>query len=143
MSSDTVELLKECDQGVKMAVKNLDEITKDLKDKQLESIIADSRKKHIILKQEIEKTLTEMGEELSEPNIIAESMGYIKTNVKFAIEKTDKTAADLITDGCNMGIKTLTRYLNQYENADEKAKCTARAVIATEESLLDSVRPYL
>lgn len=143
MPSDSVELLKECDQGIKMAVKNLDEIVKDVKDKKLESIIADSRKKHIILKQEIEKTLTEMGEELSEPNIIAESMGYIKTNIKFAMEKTDKTAADLITDGCNMGIKTLTRYLNQYENADEKAKHTARAVISTEESLLDSVRPYL
>jgi len=143
MTNDTAELLKECDAGVKMAVRNLDEITKKIDDKNLEDIVADSRKKHIILKQEIEKTLLEMGEELSEPNFMAESMGYLKTNMKFAIENTDKTAADLITDGCNMGIKSLTRYLNQYENADEKAKHTARAVIATEEDLLDSVRPFL
>lgn len=143
MANDTTELLKECDSGVKMAVKNLDEITKKIDDKKLEDIVAESRKKHIILKQEIEKTLLEMGEEQCEPNFIAESMGYLKTNMKFAMEKTDKTAADLITDGCNMGIKTLTRYLNQYENANEKAKHTARAVIAVEEDLLDSVRPFL
>ena len=143
MPNDSARLLRECDAGIKMAVKNLDEISKGIKDAALSAVVAESRKEHIKLKEEIEKTLIEMGEELSEPNLIAEGMGYLKTNVKLAMEKTDKTAADLITDGCNMGIKTLTRYLNQYEAADESIKNTARDVIKIEEDLLDNVRPYL
>lgn len=143
MQGATAKLLKECEKGVIMAVKNLDEIAEDVSDKRLATAIADSRKKHIVLKNEIENALTEMGEELAKPNLIAESMGYVKTNMKLAMERTDKTAADLVTDGCNMGIKTLTRYLNQYENANEKAKSTARELIAAEEALLGDVRSYL
>ena len=38
------------------------------------------------------------------------------------IDESDKTVANLITDGCNMGIKSLNKYLNQYKMADEISK---------------------
>ena len=42
----SAELLKECDSGVKMAIKSLDDIAEYVSDERLSGIIADSRKKH-------------------------------------------------------------------------------------------------
>ena len=57
---------------------------------------------------------------------MAKGMSWIKTNVKLSVNESDNAVADLITDGCNMGIKTLNKYLNQYEAADEKSKNLAK-----------------
>ena len=53
-------------------------------------------------------------------------MSWIKTNVKLVMDESDETIADLITDGCNMGVKSLNEYLNQYKAADEKTKDIAK-----------------
>lgn len=70
-------------------------------------------------------------------------MSWLKTNVKLAVNESDKTIADLITDGCNMGVKSLNRYLNQYEAADETSKDIAKQLISLEENLAIDIRKYL
>lgn len=42
-----------------------------------------------------------------------------------------------------MGVKSLSRYLNQYPNAQPQAQKVTRELIGEEESLAKSVRPYL
>ena len=74
---------------------------------------------------------------------MAKGMSWIKTNVRLVMKESDQTIADLITDGCDMGIKSLSRYLNQYAAAEEKARDMARQLIAQEEELRLAVRPYL
>ena len=74
---------------------------------------------------------------------MAKGMSWIKTNVKLGIDESDKTVADLITDGCNMGVKSLNRYLNQYEAADEKSKDIAKRLINLEEKLAIDIRKFL
>ena len=71
------------------------------------------------------------------------SMNRLKTNVKLAMDTSDATIADLMTDGCDMGIKSLARYLNQYKAANESAKAITRRLIAAEESLGRDLRGYL
>ena len=78
-----------------------------------------------------------------EPNPIAKGMSWMNTNVQLAINDSDKTIADLITDGCNMGVKSLSRYLNQYKAASEKAKDIAKKLISLEERLVVDLRAYL
>ena len=56
---------------------------------------------------------------------------------------TDAAIADLMTDGCNMGVKSLSKYLNQYEAADEASKSLAKRLIGMEERLAQQIRPYL
>ncbi|MBO5032891.1 MAG: hypothetical protein J6D08_13575 [Lachnospiraceae bacterium] len=51
--------------------------------------------------------------------------------------------ADLITDGCNMGIKSLHQYLNEYQAADDKVKKLAGDVAKAEETLVTDLRQYL
>jgi hypothetical protein len=67
----------------------------------------------------------------------------MKTNVMLGLKESDHTIADLITDGCNMGVKSLSRYLNQYEAADERSKDITKRLIKLEEQLATDVRQFL
>ena len=60
-----------------------------------------------------------------------------------AFDYSDKTIADLITDGCNMGVKSLHRYLNQYYQADAESKGFANRLIKLEDNLTMQMRQYL
>lgn len=78
-----------------------------------------------------------------EPNPIAKGMSWIKTNMKMGMDNSDQTIADLMTDGCNMGVKSLNQYLNQYEAADEVSKDIAKRLIHLEEQLAVDIRKFL
>lgn len=70
-------------------------------------------------------------------------MSWVKTNMKLGMEESDRTIADLMTDGCNMGVKSLTRYLNQYQAADQPSRELARRLIHSEQQLVTDIRRYL
>ena len=78
-----------------------------------------------------------------DPNPIAKGMSWMKTNMKLVMNESDNTIADLITDGCNMGVKSLNKYLNQYAAADEKSKDIAKRLIALEADLSKDLRGFL
>ena len=67
----------------------------------------------------------------------------MKTNLKLSMDNSDATIADLMTDGCDMGVKSLSRYLNQYKAADERSKDIAKKLIALEADLSLQMRQYL
>lgn len=74
---------------------------------------------------------------------MAKIMSWVKANVKLDGEDSDCVAADIITDGCNMGIKSFYHYLNQYPAAEEKVKKLTMDVIDAEEKLVKKLRDYL
>ena len=87
--------------------------------------------------------LSSYNEEDKEPSPIAKGMSWVKTNMMMAMNESDKTIADLMTDGCNMGVKSLSKYLNQYSAADEKSKQICNQLIKIEEKLAKDIRCYL
>lgn len=143
VTHDTIELLKECDSGVKMGLRTIEELKDRVDDENLKTILSNSRQIHAEIETEIGGLLREYGLEEQEPPMMATSMSWLKTNMKMSMNASDSTASDLITDGCNMGIKSLQKYLNTYERADEKAKSIAKKIIATEEKLQEDMRQYL
>lgn len=74
---------------------------------------------------------------------IAKGMSWMKTEIKLAMCEKDATIADLMVDGANMGVKSLSRYLNEYKAADEDAKNIAKRLIALEDALSNDLRAYL
>jgi hypothetical protein len=143
IEQDTIRLLRECDAGVKMGVASIDDVLDDVKSNGLRQYLATCRNEHIELSKEINVLLDNYQDDGKEPNPMAKGMSHIKTTMKIAFEKSDETIADLITDGCNMGVKSLNRYLNQYEAADEKAKDITKRLINLEEQLAIDIRQYL
>lgn len=126
-----------------MAVFSIDEILDKTKDEKLRKILAESKKKHEQLGDETHTLLSDQGIGTEDANMLAKGMSWIKTNAKVLMDDSDKTIADLITDGCNMGIKTLYRYLNEYSDADSAAAKLASSVIRAEEALRQDLRDYL
>ena len=63
--------------------------------------------------------------------------------MKLIMHESDSTIADLMTDGCNMGVKSLNKYLNEYEAADEESKDIAKRLIKLEEKLGKDIQKYL
>ena len=143
VEQDTIKLLRECDAGIKMGISSINDLLDDVKDANFKDLLVDSRNEHETLCEEVKHKLDEFGDDGKEPNIMAKSMSWIKTNVMIAADKSDKTVADLITDGCNMGVKSLGRYLNQYKAADEQSKDIAKRLINIEERLACDIRIYL
>ena len=143
IEQDTIKLLRECDAGVKMGVKSIDDVLKYVKSEAFEDKLTVCKDEHEKLGNEIHSELTRYGDEGKDPNVIATGMSHMKTNIKLAMKESDKTIADLMTDGCNMGVKSLNRYLNQYEAADEHAKDITKRLINLEEKLAIDIREYL
>lgn len=141
--NDTVCLLKECDAGSKMATTSIDEVIDEVRSKELREILKKNKDKHAKLGNEIHDMLLEYRSEDKDPSPIAKGMSWIKTNFKMSMDTSDSTIADLITDGCDMGIKSLHRYNNKYEGADEKAKNLCTSLIYLEEELRKDIQPYL
>ena len=143
IEQDTIKMLRECDAGVKMGISSIDEVLDTVEDETFRHQLTDCKNDHIKLKEEIQALLHQYHDEGKDPAPMAKGMSWIKTNVSLMVDESDKKVADLITDGCNMGVKSLSRYLNQYEAADEMSKDIAKRLIALEESLAVKIRPFL
>ena len=143
VEQDTVKLLRECDAGIKMGVESIGEVLGSVRSDKLRKMLTDCKEAHERLEDEIQTLLGRYHDDGKNPNPIAKGMSWIKTNVKLTVDESDGTVADLITDGCNMGVKSLSRYLNQYAAADEDSKDFAKRLISLEEKLAVDLRDFL
>lgn len=143
MENDTVKLLRECDAGLKMGAESIGEVLDYVKNDELRETLAEGKCSHERLMSRTEIMLSQNGVDGKEPPAVAKGMSWIKTNVKLAMNDSDKTIADLMTDGCNMGVKSLYRYLNQYKAADSEARAVTDDIIRLEAGIADSMHRYL
>ena len=140
---DTIKLLRECDAGIKMGPASIGEVLEKTTNEKLKKLLEICKEGHEKLKEEIQNKLEQCHDTGKDPNPMAQGMSWVKTNVKLAMDESDATIADLITDGCNMGVKSLSRYLNQYQAADEETKDIAKKLIKQEEELSIHMRSFL
>jgi len=143
IEQDTVKLLRECDAGTKMGISSIEDVLDHVQKQDFKKRLTTCKEEHEKLQTEIDKLLEKYHDEGKNPNPIAKGMSWMKTNMKLGMEDCDTTVADLMTDGCNMGVKSLNRYLNQYKAADEVSKDIAKRLINLEEKLAVDIRQYL
>ena len=143
IEQDTVKLLRECDAGVKMGVASIQDVLPHVQSEKLSHCLNKCKDEHEQLGDEIRQKLDDCYDHGKNPNPVAKSMSWMKTNMKLTLDDSDSTVADLMTDGCNMGVKSLNRYLNQYKAADEYTKDITKRLINLEQQLTLDMRPYL
>ena len=143
IEQDTIKLLRECDAGVKMGISSIDDVLEHVKKEDFRKKLTKCRAEHEDLQIKILQELEKYQDDGKNPNPIAKGMSWMKTNMKLSMEESDATIAELMTDGCNMGVKSLNRYLNQYKAADEVSKDMAKRLINLEEKLAVDIRQYL
>lgn len=143
IEQDTIKLLRECDAGIKMGVSSIEDILDNVQDKEFEKLLTDCKNEHEKLDKELQKLLDKYHDDGKEPAAIAKGMSWMKTNMKLSYDNSDEMVADLMTDGCNMGVKSLNKYLNKYKAADEVSKDITKRLINLEEKLAIDIRKFL
>ena len=143
IEQDTIKLLRECDAGVQMGISSIDDVLDHVHDNGFKHCLSECKREHEVLDREIQSQLDKYHDDGKNPNPIAKGMSKVKTNFKLGLGESDRTIASLMTDGCNMGVKSLNRYLNQYEAADEVSKDIAKRLIHLEEALTEDIRQFL
>ena len=143
IEQDTIRLLRECDAGIKMGVASISDVLDDVSDQQFQYCLNESKSEHEKLEKEVEQLLERYHDEGKEISPMAKAMSWMKTNVKLAMNGSDKMIADVMVDGCNMGVKSLHKYLNQYEAADEESKDITKRLISLEKDLVNEMFRYL
>ena len=143
INEDTIKLLKECDAGAKMGIDGIEGVIKKVEDKKLFSILEKYLKDHEKLEEKIQEELKKFKDEEKDPNPLAKAMSWMKINMKLIKGEHDKVISDLMTEGCNMGIKSICRYLNQYESAMESVKGLCYDLVEVEENFAKDLRKFL
>lgn len=143
IEQDTVRLLRECDSGAKMGITAIDDVMGHVKSEKLRQQLVRSRGENEEIENDIQSLLNSYRDDGKEPSPMLKGMAWFKTKTQLVMDDSDSTVAELITDGCNMGIKSLNRYFNQYKAADEKSKDLAKRLIGTEERLAFELRQFL
>lgn len=143
MSKDTLKLLKECNAGCKSATNSMEQVQAYVKDSQLRKIIEQYNKEHILIGDECHKILDKAGETEKDPSPMAKTFSWISTEIKMMINDDEKKIADIMVDGCNMGIKALSRYLNEYKEADKESRNLTKKLIRLEQDFMNDLLGYL
>ena len=143
IEQDTIRLLRECDSGIKMGISSVDEVIDKARGQRIRQCLSNYKKDHEVLKESMQQLLDQYHDDGKEPPQMAKGMAWVKTTVKIAMDASDATIADLMVDGCNMGVKSLSKYLNQYKAADEKSKDIAKKLIHLEERMSVDMRSFL
>ena len=67
----------------------------------------------------------------------------LETNIKLLVDDTDMKIAEIVTDGCNMGIKSLCEYKNAYKAADDKSVHVCEKLCDLEAKMTYELQPFL
>lgn len=143
INKDTVRLLRECDSGIKMGIQSIDDCLSHVKSQRMKGAMLVCKDEHRRMKKEIDGLLDRYHDGGKDPSMLITGMSKMKTGMKLMMSDTDRTVASLMTDGCNMGIKSLSGFLNKYKTASEESKDITKRLIATEEQLEKDMRGFL
>ena len=143
INGDTVCLLRECNAGSKMATNSIEQVRKHAKTDRMRDLLDHYNGEHAQLGEDIGAYLKEVGEDEKDPGKMAQAMSWIHTELKLTIDNEEKEIADLLIDGCNMGIKSLSEYRNKYSEAEPRAVELCDRLHRLEKQMADELEAFL
>lgn len=143
MNEDTIKLLKECNAGCKSATNSMEQVQPYISDEALKNLIDEYNDKHIKLGDECHKMLNELDQEEKDPSPMAKAFSWFSTEIKLMMNDNSHKIADLMVDGCNMGIKSVSEYINKYKTASNESMDLAKRLVKIEQEFMDKLLIYL
>jgi len=143
MDVNTIELLKECSSGCQMAMESVKQVRAYTKAEKLNNLLESYGEKHRGLEKEISQALAQYGKVESEPKKMAEFMSWMDIQIKMFMHPDDSQAAKLMMDGCNMGIQSVSEYVNKYPDASKESQELAKKLIKIEEDFMKEMKEFV
>lgn len=143
MNEDTICLLKECNAGCKMATDSMEQVMEYVENDELRKLINQYNEPHIALGEECNRLLKEGNKDEKDPPLMAKAFSWLSTEVKMMMNDDSKKIAKIMIDGCNMGIQSLSEYVNKYVNASKEVKDLANQLIRIEQDFMNDLLVFL
>lgn len=140
---DTIELLREIDNGCRMAVSSFEQMLEfDLR-QELKELLRKYQERHEKMQDEATGLLHELDEEGRDPSPMAKAMSWLTTEMKMNLKEDSTQAAKLMMDGCNMGIQSIGEAISKYPSASDGSVKLARKLMKSEEDFMAEIKEYL
>jgi len=143
MNEDTINLLNECNAGCKSGTNSMEQVQYYIENEKLKSIIDEYNDKHIKIGDECHQMLNLYHEEEKDPQVSAKAFSWISTKMKLVMNNDTHEIADIMIDGCNMGIKSVSEYKKKYKTASKESVDLAKKLIKTEQEFMNELLRYL
>lgn len=143
MDEHSIKLLKECSSGCQMAMESVKKMREYTKDAKLNDLLEVYGEKHRELEGEISGRLRSFGKYESEPKKMAELMAKAEMDVKMLVHPNDHQVAKIMMDGCNMGIQSVSEYINKYTDASQDSQDVAKKLIGIEEDFMQEMKGFV
>ncbi len=143
MNEESVKLLNECSAGIEMGVSAIDDVKGKVESAELEKLLERCRGSHVSLGDEVQSMLGEYGIDPKDAPVMAKAMSHMKTGMRLATKAPDAAASELIAEGCDMGVRSLSGYLNAYTRAEPRPRDIANRLIALEAQMSVDMRKFM
>lgn len=143
MEDETICLLKECSSGCKMAIESIDQVLGSATDENLVQVLNKSKEMHQELETRANEQLQKYGKNEEEPGMMVSMMAQLSTHMKLLVKGDAAQIAKIMMDGCNMGIESVSKYLNQYKNANEESRKLAEDIVEASEDFQQDLKQFL
>ena len=87
--------------------------------------------------------LNDKGDDEKDPHKMASAMSWVSVEMKLLMGADNAKIAGMLMDGCNMGIQSVSKYINQYSSASKESVNLADRLIKDEEKFMMSLKEYL
>jgi len=143
MMHDTICLLKECNSGCKSATNSMEQVLPYVKNEELSRLIHKYNAKHVDLGDSCHTMLNELGKDEKDPHPVSQAMAWLSTEMKLTMNDDTKTIAGMMMDGCNMGIKYLSGYMNEYSEASAESRALTKRLVKLEEDFHKELQAFV
>lgn len=126
-----------------MGIKSINQVSEYVSDQRLKKIIEKYRGEHQRIESEADHLLMWHGQDSKPPEMMATAMSWLSTEMKMMMRDDDKQAAKIMTEGCDMGIRSVCGFMNQYSGASKSSMDLANDLVKTEEKFREEMKPYL
>ncbi len=143
MNTDTISLLKACNEGCKYATNSMEQLYPHIKDDNLKQVIDDYNGKHIKIGDQCHVLLNKYDADEEDPKPMAEMFAKMSIGTKMLVDESSQKIAEIMLDGCHMGIKSVGKYMNKYTDASKESRNLARELIQVEQNYMNDLIGYI
>ena len=124
-------------------VSSIRDVLNDIKEEKLKRLLKNYIHKHEEYGEELHALLSANNAPVEEPKTSAKTMAKMVTGVKLFADNRYTYSANLMIDGCNMGVKAISKYQNQYRNADRESIEISEELVKIEQHMANGLRRFL
>lgn len=141
--SNTIKLLKSCNSGCKMATNSIKQVIPYVHNNDMKAMLNKYNDKHVNLGEKSHEELIKNNSDEEDPIPVADLFAKISTDIKLLVDNSDEQIAKIMMKGCNMGIETISRHINEYSDADKISLKIAHDLVEIEEDFLHELELYV